>query len=94
MRIKINREIREKQRHAYSPKRITNQMQYAQSPLGIVHNHPSCQHSSLNMHSLMETLKVIDNGIPWLIYHIQWFQHLNPKPYCSTLELLIYLFNT
>ena len=89
MRREIHREIRKRQGHANSicPKRINNQMHYAQSPLGIIHNHPSCQNTPLNMHSLMQTLKVIDHGIPWFIEHIQWFQHLNPKPYCSTLEL-------
>ena len=36
---------------------INNQMQYAQSPLGKVHNHPSCQHTPLNLHSLMEPIE-------------------------------------
>ena len=69
MRREIHRENRERQGDVGTiyPKRINNQMQYAQSPLGIVHNHPSCQHTPLNMHSLMKTLKVIDNDIPWFI---------------------------
>ena len=89
MRRDIHREITKRQGHACPiyPKEAT--MQYAQSPLGIVHNQPSCQHTPLNMHFLMQTLKVIDNGIPWFIYHIQRFQHLNLKPYYSILELKI-----
>ena len=69
MRREIHRENRDRQGHAgpIYPKRINNQMQYAQSPLSIVHNHPSCQHSSLNMDSLMHRLKVKDLGKSWII---------------------------
>ena len=66
MRREINRENRERQGQA-DPiylKGTNNQIQYAQSPLGKVHNHPSCQHTPINFHSLMQSLKVKDNGIP------------------------------
>ena len=44
MRREVHREIRERQGQAdpIYPKRNKNQMQYAQSPLGKVHDHSSC----------------------------------------------------
>ena len=56
-----NRENKERQEHVgpIYPKRINNHMQYAQSPLGKVYNHPLCQHTPLNMHSLMQPIECL-----------------------------------
>ena len=51
------REIRERQGHVGPTFQKEVTMQYDQSPWGIIHNHPSCQHTPLNMHSLMQNIE-------------------------------------
>ena len=66
MRREVHRELRERQGHTVPiyPKRNNNQIQYAQSPLGKVHNHPSCYHTPLNMHSLTQSYRMMKAMVP------------------------------